>query len=75
MSQKLLELVKELEQANELLKSAKERERIASSEECSARNRVNKAQKAIDAELAAIRDKAEWNTDWHSERSRRPATA
>jgi hypothetical protein len=70
MSQKLLELVKELEQANDLLKSAKERERIASSEETEARNRVNKAQKAVDAEMAAIKNAAEWNTDWHSTRNR-----
>jgi sensor domain CHASE-containing protein len=70
MSQKLLELVKELEAANQELRAAKEVERQASSEETAALNRVNKVQKAIDEEIASIKNAAEWNTDWHSTRNR-----
>jgi CHASE3 domain sensor protein len=70
MSQKLLELLGELETANEVLKEATEQARNASSDETVARNRVNKAQKAIDEEMTAIKNAAEWNTDWHSTRNR-----
>jgi len=67
---RLLELLKELEQRIVELKAATERKRIADSEQTAAINRVNGCQKAIDTEMRAIKDKAEWYTDWHSQQKR-----
>jgi hypothetical protein len=74
MSDKTLEqLVVELTQATEALTEASKNEDIARQETTSARNKVNAAQKALDARMDTLRRKAPWNTDW-SNKDRHPVT-
>lgn len=41
-----------------------QRERFARNAATDARNRLNEAQKAFDAAVAAVRDKPPWDSDW-----------
>jgi len=66
----LAELGTELEKAKVELEAAVERERIASSHSTNCRNRLNRAQRAIDAWYMEQKNKAPWNTDWSSNRNR-----
>lgn len=70
MSEKLHELLKELDAANNELTSASARASVANGDESRARNRVNEIQKKIDAELAEMRKTAPRDTEWKRERER-----
>jgi len=63
---KLAELLVQLDQANFDLKEAASRTSAAQSDETIARNHVNELQKEIDAQIAALRGNAGWQTDWHT---------
>jgi hypothetical protein len=66
----LSELLVQLDQANIDLKEAALRTSAARSDETAVRNRVNKLQKEIDAQIVTLKEKAEWDTDWHSLRQK-----
>lgn len=69
----LADLLEVLARRTEALKNAVERERQASSDTTACRNQLNETQKAIDAEVAKLKRNAEWNTEWHSQRTPRSA--
>jgi hypothetical protein len=73
-TKKLADLVAELDEATEALKSAQQSEQIARQHTTSARNRVNNLQKQIDAEVSERRKAAPWDTDWHSRHRAKAAT-
>ena len=74
MTDKLTELLAALAAENEVLKDAVSAESAARSACTEARNRVNKLQKDIDAEMAKVKDSAGWDTDWASARRRHVGT-
>jgi exonuclease VII small subunit len=47
---------------------AEEQSKAADRNLTAARNRLNAAQKALDAAVDELRSKAPWNTEWHSKR-------
>jgi hypothetical protein len=68
MSEKTLdELVKDLQLAKESYESAQQRERFARNETTSCLNRLNAAQKAVDARMQTLRKHAPRDSDWARE--------
>ncbi len=63
----MMDLFKELDDAMKAHKEAERAESEARSVMCAAKNRLNAAQKAIDKAMADTKNKAPWNTDWHSQ--------
>ena len=74
---KFADLIAELELAQANHEDMVRAESVASSNECAARNRLNAAQKAIDAAMANLKKAAPAASDWAQERraSTRAATA
>jgi len=62
-------LVKEMHEACAALEAAEKSESIARSISTTARNRLNEAQKAIDAALSTMRRRAPRDSDWGQARS------
>lgn len=67
----LAELEGNLTAATENHKKCAEAERIAQANLTDARNRLNKAQKALDEGVERLKAAAPWNTDWHSQRQQK----
>ena len=61
---KLADLVAELEAATDRHAAAERAESAARSQMCEAMNRLNAAQKALDAHMRKLKEKAPWNSDW-----------
>ena len=66
----MAELEKELEDANAALVEARKVDAAANSARCSAVNRVNRAQAAIERTLAEMRKLAPRDTDWARQQGR-----
>lgn len=64
----LTDLSTELNAAMAAHSEAEEHSKAADRELSTARNRLNAAQKALDAAMDEMRSKAPWNTEWHSKR-------
>jgi flagellar hook-basal body complex protein FliE len=64
-----MDLFRELDEATKEHTDAERAESEARSVLTAAVNRLNKAQQAIDKAMAAMKAKAPWNTDWHSQRN------
>jgi predicted nucleic acid-binding Zn-ribbon protein len=64
----MTDLTTELDAAMGAHTAAEEHEKAASRDLVAARNRLNAAQKAVDAAVDEMRSKAPWNTDWYSKR-------
>lgn len=64
-------LMIELEQAQSAYAMAKQAKEKAGRDETNTRNRLNKAQQAIDSYVASLRKQAPWNTDWHDQQNRK----
>ena len=71
----IAKLLKELEEAKQELEQAARQMSAARSIECSATNRLNAVQKAIDKWYAEQKASASWGTDWHSHRNRESSPA
>lgn len=70
----LSDLEQDVVDAEKALENAMSMARQASHEETEARNRFNRATKALDKRIAEMRENAPRNTDWHRE-ARRPVKA
>ena len=64
----ITERLEELMEAQARYTEAEEKERIARSDEIAARNRLNKAQKAFDEEVAKVRNESPGG-DWKEAKS------
>lgn len=60
----LAQLHENLEEATRVYESAKEAEKIARSEACSALSKLNGAQKALDTLISEMRKGAHHDTNW-----------
>jgi len=66
----ILKLASELQDANSAYISAKDRTQIARGEETTALNRLNDAQKRLDAAMAEIRSVAPYDSHWKQSEKR-----
>lgn len=60
------QLIPELREAKKVLEDRIEEEKVASNRTTDARNAYNSLCKKMDAAVAALKQEAPWNTDWHS---------